>query len=299
MNKFSVAIVAASALTVTTAATAEDWYVTPAVGIVFADKDDLDVGPSVYLSAGRQMSDKWNLELSAAYSELDVHNSGDYERIAINATGVYFPSERGADITPFALASIGAADVDFAGTSNLAPTIELGAGALINTAIDAFTLRGELRYRLDFHHGKDEFNDDTFYEWTALIGAQFALGGKDDPMPAAASDAPLVLPAITFPLDSAQLTRNARATLDEVAAVLNAHPDLVVSVVGHADDTGPSDYNYTLSMKRADAVVEYLVDAGVDAAQMSQKGIGEGRPVASNATDDGRQRNRRVEFQVN
>lgn len=299
MNKLSVAIVAASALTATATATAEDWYVAPAVGFVFADKDDFDLGPSLYLSAGRQIFDKWNIELSAAYSELDVNNGGDYERIALNASALYFPFERDSGITPFALASVGGANVDFAGTSNYAPVIELGAGALLDTFSDAFTLRGELRYRMDIHDGKDEYNNETFYEWTALIGAQFALGGSDDPMPASASDAPLVLPAVTFPLDSAQLTRNARATLDEVVAVLNAHPDLVVSVVGHADDTGPSDYNYTLSIKRAEAVTEYLVEAGVSENQLSEKGIGEGRPVASNSTDDGRQRNRRVEFHVN
>lgn len=299
MNKFSVALLAAGALTVSATASADHWYVAPAVGFVVADKDDFDLGPSLYLSAGRQILDNWNIEFSAAYSNLEVENDGKYRRNALNVSGIYFPTGRDADFTPFALASVGGASVDFAGTSNYAPVIELGGGVLKSTANDAVTLRGEVRYRMDIHRGKAEYDNEIFYEWTALVGAQLAIGG-DDPMPTTATnDAPLALPAVTFPLDSAQLTRNARATLDEVAAVLQAHPDLTVDVVGHADDTGPSDYNYTLSVKRAEAVKQYLADAGVSADQLSERGIGEGRPVASNTTDDGRQRNRRVEFHVN
>lgn len=298
MNKLSVALLAAGAITASASANAEDWYVAPAVGFVLADKNDLDIGPSLYLSAGRAIEDKWNIEFSAAHSALDVDQDGKYRRTALNVSGLYFPTGRDDDLTPFALASIGGASVEFANTSNYAPVVELGGGVLKKIKNEAVTLRGELRYRMDIHRGKEEYNNDIFYEWTALVGAQLAIG-RDDPMPTSASDAPLALPAVTFPLDSAQLTRNARATLDEVAAVLQAHPDLVVDVVGHADDTGPSDYNYTLSIKRAEAVKQYLSDAGVSSSQLSERGIGEGRPVASNATDDGRQRNRRVEFHVN
>lgn len=292
------ALMAVAALGTSSAAIADEWYIAPAVGLVFSDIDDIDTGPSLYLSAGRQLEEKWNLELSAAYSELDTKTDGKYARKALNVSGLYFPLGRDETFTPFALASLGAASVDFANTSNYAPVIELGAGVLKNTSNSAVTLRGELRYRMDIHRGKDEYNNDVFYEWTALIGAQLALG-SDDPMPTTAADAPLVLPAVTFPLDSAQLTRNARVTLDEVAAVLLAHPDISVDISGHADDTGPSDYNYTLSVKRADAVTNYLVEAGVPNDQLHFRGIGEGRPVASNTSDDGRMRNRRVEFHVN
>lgn len=298
MKTTTMALMAVAALGTSSAAIADEWYIAPAVGLVFSDIDDIDTGPSLYLSAGRQLEEKWNLELSAAYSELDTKTDGKYARKALNVSGLYFPLGRDETFTPFALASLGAASVDFANTSNYAPVIELGAGVLKNTSNSAVTLRGELRYRMDIHRGKDEYNNDVFYEWTALIGAQLALG-SDDPMPTTAADAPLVLPAVTFPLDSAQLTRNARVTLDEVAAVLLAHPDISVDISGHADDTGPSDYNYTLSVKRADAVTNYLVEAGVPNDQLHFRGIGEGRPVASNTSDDGRMRNRRVEFHVN
>lgn len=300
MKKTSVALVAASALLTSAAATAQEWYIAPAIGFVAADKDDFDTGLAIAGNAGMQIAEKWNIEIGAAFSDLEVTNTGDYERTAATVSGLFFPFDRGQEWSPFAIASVGLASVDFAGASNTAPTIEVGAGVLKTLADHDFTLRGELRYQLDIHDGEAAFNDDTFYGWAALVGAQFAFGGEgSEEMPATASDAPMVLPAVTFPLDSAQLTRDARATLDEVVAVMEAHPDLTVTVLGHADDTGPSDYNFTLSVQRAAAVMDYLRDAGVADDRLNTRGAGEGRPVASNSTDDGRQRNRRVEFEVN
>lgn len=112
MNKFSVALLAASALSVSATAVAEDWYVAPAVGFVIADIDDFDLGPSVYLSAGKELLDNWNVEFSTAYSALDVKNNGKYRRSALNVSGVYFPNGRDGDFAPFALASIGGSSVD-------------------------------------------------------------------------------------------------------------------------------------------------------------------------------------------
>jgi|GEM_PF-3553709 len=300
MKNASVALLAASALVSSATVTAQEWYIAPAIGFVAADKDDFDTGLALAANAGMQIAEKWNVEIGAAFSSLDVSNAGDYDRTALTVSGLFFPFDRAREWSPFAIASIGLADVDFAGASNTAPTIEVGAGVLKTLEDHDFTLRGELRYQLDIHEGDAAFNDDTFYGWAALVGAQFAFGGeKNEAMPNTASDAPLVLPAVTFPLDSAQLTRDARATLDEVVAVMEAHPDLSVTVLGHADDTGPSDYNFTLSVQRAEAVLAYLRNAGIADHRLNTRGAGEGRPVASNTTDDGRQRNRRVEFEVN
>ena len=301
MKKSSIALLATSALLISASATAQEWYIAPAVGFVAADKNDFDTGAALALSGGFQIAEKWNLEVGGAYSALDVSNTGKYRRTAATVSGLFFPFDRDQEWTPFAIASLGIASVDFAGAENDAPTVELGAGVLKSLANESVSLRGELRYQLDFHDGAAAFNDETFYGWAALIGAQFALGGHKghDTLPATAEDAPLVLPAVTFPLDSAQLTRTARTTLDEVVAVMETHPDLSVTVLGHADDTGPSDYNFTLSVQRAAAVMAYLRDAGIADHRVNTRGAGEGRPVASNTTDDGRQRNRRVEFEVN
>jgi outer membrane protein OmpA-like peptidoglycan-associated protein len=84
--------------------------------------------------------------------------------------------------------------------------------------------------------------------------------------------------------------------LKEVAALIGATPGLKVWVVGHTDNVGSADGNMKLSEARAAAVVKALAQKGIDAKQLAPHGAGPYAPVASNATDDGRARNRRVEL---
>ena len=71
-----------------------------------------------------------------------------------------------------------------------------------------------------------------------------------------------------------------------------------VKITGYTDNAGAADYNKTLSMKRAEAVRDYLVSIGVDANKMEAMGQGEAKPVADNSTQEGRTKNRRVEIEV-
>lgn len=85
--------------------------------------------------------------------------------------------------------------------------------------------------------------------------------------------------------------------LNQVAQVLNEHPEIVsVSIEGHTDDSGSNAYNRELALRRAGAVREYLEGRGVARSRMSVRGFGEDRPLTTNATEDGRAVNRRVEF---
>lgn len=87
-----------------------------------------------------------------------------------------------------------------------------------------------------------------------------------------------------------------RAELDAFAARLKSLDSVQsVDIVGHTDSSGAEDYNQQLSMRRANAVKNYLIDQGVDPAVMTTSGMGESQPVASNATSEGRAQNRRVE----
>ena len=87
--------------------------------------------------------------------------------------------------------------------------------------------------------------------------------------------------------------------LTEVRDVILQHPEIeVIEVQGHADDVGTADFNQKLSKARADAVAKWLVRKGIDKKRLVARGYGANHPVAPNTTDEGRQRNRRVQFVI-
>jgi OmpA-OmpF porin, OOP family len=89
------------------------------------------------------------------------------------------------------------------------------------------------------------------------------------------------------------------AVLNTVAAVLNNRKEIfLIEIGGHTDNVGPADQNRALSQKRADAVVKYLVDKGVDKTRLTAKGYGPDKPIADNKDSKGKQKNRRVEFTI-
>lgn len=88
----------------------------------------------------------------------------------------------------------------------------------------------------------------------------------------------------------------ARTALDSVASALNKRTAQVVAIEGHTDSVGSADSNQQLSTSRAEAVRAYLIEHGVDSSRIEVSGFGASRPVADNATADGRANNRRVEI---
>jgi OOP family OmpA-OmpF porin len=101
-----------------------------------------------------------------------------------------------------------------------------------------------------------------------------------------------------FETGSATLSRASDTQLGQLAAVLKAYPKATMSVRGHTDNTGDPAANKKLSADRAAAVKQALVERGVPAAQIQSEGHGSERPIASNESDAGRARNRRVELVV-
>lgn len=107
----------------------------------------------------------------------------------------------------------------------------------------------------------------------------------------------LVLEGVNFETASAKLTRNAKAVLDDAAETIIGSPEagnLMVS--GHTDSRGNSRYNQRLSEQRAASARRYLIQQGVKADRLKDKGFGESKPKASNETKEGRAQNRRVEL---
>jgi outer membrane protein OmpA-like peptidoglycan-associated protein len=105
------------------------------------------------------------------------------------------------------------------------------------------------------------------------------------------------LPAdVLFDFDKADIRADAADALANLATIIAAYPQGRVELSGHTDAQGSDAYNRTLSQRRADAVKTWLVSRhGVDGAKVTTRGEGEARPVADNASEEGRQRNRRVE----
>ena len=104
---------------------------------------------------------------------------------------------------------------------------------------------------------------------------------------------------VTFGFDKAVLTADDKQQLDSFAAQLGSAKSYILEVTGGTDSTGPAQYNYDLSQRRADAVVQYLAAKyNVAAHRFYLIGIGKDQEVAPNTTREGRQKNRRVEIQL-
>src|SRR5699024_3136788 len=103
---------------------------------------------------------------------------------------------------------------------------------------------------------------------------------------------------VLFDFDKSDLKAPAKETLNEVIALLEAvEAEEVVQVIGHTDDQGADDYNLKLSKERAQAVEAYLLENGdVDHLTFESIGYGKTKPIESNQTEEGQQKNRRVEI---
>lgn len=103
---------------------------------------------------------------------------------------------------------------------------------------------------------------------------------------------------IYFDFDKAQLRGSSQAELQTLAKIMKAHPSYNLVIKGHADAFGSTDYNQTLSELRCAEAFEYLSSLGAEVARMSFTGLSETSPLGSNESEQGRQSNRRVEFEL-
>jgi OOP family OmpA-OmpF porin len=101
---------------------------------------------------------------------------------------------------------------------------------------------------------------------------------------------------VMYDFDSAEIKSEAFPMLGEAVLILKKNPEIKVEIDGHTDNRGSAAYNMNLSERRAKAVMKYFVDNGVEAERLTTKGFGLTQPAASNDTEQGRAKNRRVEL---
>lgn len=103
---------------------------------------------------------------------------------------------------------------------------------------------------------------------------------------------------VTFDTNSTVVKPGLHNEIDRVAGVLTRYPETLIRVEGHTDSVGTEKYNQDLSLRRANSVKDLLVQRGVHITRIQPVGFGETMPVATNATEAGRQLNRRVEIKI-
>ncbi len=103
---------------------------------------------------------------------------------------------------------------------------------------------------------------------------------------------------IYFETGKAVILPQSFSILNSVAQAMKDYDQIRIEVQGHTDSDGSASYNRKLSDSRANSVRQYLIEAGIDATRLEAKGYGEDKPIDTNATDEGKERNRRVEFKI-
>jgi outer membrane protein OmpA-like peptidoglycan-associated protein len=177
---------------------------------------------------------------------------------------------------------VGAASGALAGAAIGAATgNKAGTGALVGAAIGAVAGNVWSRRMEEQRLAMERATQGTGMEVTRTENNELKLNVPSD---------------VSFDTGRADIKPELRAVLDQFAQGLKSQPNTLVRVIGHTDSTGSDAINNPLSERRAESVRSYLVDRGVSGSRIETAGRGSREPVASNATADGKSKNRRVEI---
>lgn len=160
------------------------------------------------------------------------------------------------------------------------------------------TLEMERGLQANLRNDLEKLREESQNRQESLRSALSQMEGKFASIRQDARGTIVSLADILFDFDKATLRRDVEFNLVKIATILNQFSEMNVLVEGHTDAIGTDEYNLQLSKKRAQAVSDFLVSQGVDAKRLSWEGYGKTRPVADNDTDEGRQKNRRVDLVI-
>ena len=277
------------------------WYALPGLSQNWTDSDlraDDDIG--VFLRAGKEISEKWDVQVGGSYASIDGNAGGKYKQTLLGVDALYMFSRE--KFRPFLLVGLGYAHnkVDYMGSSNSSWMANVGAGAqyLVN---DTFGLQADLRQVWsEADVGTVGATSSTTVSNTVLnLGAIFRFGAPAAVATPAAEPAPMPVeqPAAEpcnpktetieiqsealFDFDKAVIKSQSNEVLDKIATEIKSHGDIeFILVTGHTDRIGSDAYNQKLSERRANAVKKYLAAHGIDGARIKSAGKGESEPVA-------------------
>lgn len=120
----------------------------------------------------------------------------------------------------------------------------------------------------------------------------------DTTLPTLAVGNTIILKNIFFDFDKSTLLQKSYNELSHLIELLNQYPNMIIEIRGHTDGRGTDEYNQVLSESRAKAVVNYLIQQGIDSKRLQFHGYGKSMPIMTNDTEEGRSMNRRVEFKI-
>ncbi len=278
------------------------------------DQDDR-VEPAGQVTIGADINRMLAVELhsadlgSAGFSQGGRINYHAHGASALVYAGKNRDNFKRSGLSPYGRLGVGLVEHDNEGS--FAGEIRDHANVVVGAGMEYMTRRG-----LGIRAEGVQFDHDAQY---AQVGVVYRTGRRAESRPIEIAEAPAPEPVseaaqpqqvaydecsdfagsldgVNFEFDSSALTATAQNILDDVAATLAECDNAPVSISAHTDSIGSDGYNQALSQRRADAVLDYLSSAGVNAGRMTPQAMGESQPIDSNATSEGRSRNRRVEL---
>jgi len=311
------------------------FYFAPYLGYNNNDDDRLSADGSVLfgLGFGRYVSPNTSVDVFVDRTNRGTDAAGE---LLLRRTGSTYSTVLGVSLRhyfgenawqPYVMAGIGASNHRNGFDDGWDLAAQAGGG-LQYTITPNTRLRAELGARHDLDSGTIP-GQDNFTDYFVNLGLTIALGAASEaPMSAVQAAAPMADPApapveepavenvvidlrgVEFEFDrprpgqetstsAAGLLPGSIDILEQAVDVLKRYPNIKVEVAGHTDFVGSDAYNQTLSERRSRVVYDYLTSNGIDAARLiGPNGYGEARPIDTNDTSEGRQRNRRTELVV-
>jgi OOP family OmpA-OmpF porin len=293
-------------------------------GYTFDGVQHLDTAPVYGLRLGYDLTKHWEIEGVVDYLATDAKQSERSVNGLSYRLDVLYNLMPDGPLVPYL--AIGGGGITFGhgshfhgsnnplqeGGDNTDATANAGFG-IKYFLTDSIALRGDARQLFVF-----ENHNSVMYNWEYTAGLTFLFGGNKPaarvvaappamieeeplpPVPAAEPTADITKYCLTldikFDIDKAIIRDEYRDEIGRVAAFMQQYPTTTTVIEGHTDDVGSAEYNMTLSQKRAESVVNYLVEKfGIDRTRLSARGFGKTRPITDNTSDAGRQKNRRIE----